>query len=219
MVNGAFDLFQQFLLRYGAAAVFGAGFLEEVVFIIPSSLVFLAAGFFLVDPGLPWGMAVLLIAVKVAFWGSLGVTFGSYVVYGFFYWGGRAAIDKYGKYFAVSWERIAALEKKFARGRADEWALFLLRATPIASMTLISAVSGFIRLPWKTFGVFTFLGTMARLFILGFLGWKFGAAYQAWAERLEVWERYSTLLLLAGAAIAAFWIYKKYLKHEKSAAD
>lgn len=209
MVDVLFGLIQQFISSYGIAAVFFVGFLEEVIFIIPSSLVFLAAGFFLVDAGLPLGAAISMIAIKVAWWGSLGVTIGSYAIYALFYWGGKAAVGKYGRYLGIGWESITKLERRFAKGHADELVLFLLRAMPIWSMTLVSAFAGLIRLPWKEFGLYTFLGTMVRLFLLGFLGWKLGAAYYHWAGWLEKAQIYGSIILLGLFVVFLIYVFRR----------
>jgi len=206
------DIIRQFLITYGMPAIFLVGFLEEIIFVIPSSTTFLAAGFFLVDPTLPLGLIVLSTVFKIAFWGSLGVTIGSFLIYGIFYWGGKAAIDKYGRYLGISWEGINRLEQKFAKGRVDEIVFVLLRASPIWSMTLISAFAGLIRWPWKKFGIYTFFGTVVRVFILGLLGWKFGVAFDYLGDRFENIELYGTIILAVFFFAMLVYVFKNCQK-------
>lgn len=205
-----FRLIEQFLVNYGLLAVFLVGLFEEIFFPIPSSLTFLAAGFFLVKPTLFWGTALFVIA-KIAFWGTLGITIGSFFIYGIFYWGGKTTVDKYGKYLAISWKDFDNLEKKFAKGRGDELIFFLLRASPIWSMTLISAFAGVIRWPWKKFSLYTFLGTLIRLLILVFLGWNFGEAYRQLGQRFEGVQFYGTIILV----VLSLGLFYYFLKKQK----
>ena len=45
MIDQYFGLIEGFLAAYGLAAVFLLGILEEIIFFLPSSLVFVAVGF------------------------------------------------------------------------------------------------------------------------------------------------------------------------------
>lgn len=207
-----FTLTREFLLNYGILAVFLIGVIEEVFFIIPSSLIFLATGFFIIDPGLSFWPALGSVLFNITVWGALGVTVGSFFVYGVAYWGGKFFIDKYGRYFGISWEEIRKVEERFSAGRADETVIFILRALPIWSITIVSAFCGLIRISWKTFGLYTFIGTAFRITILGMLGWKFGEAYQYFGEQLSAWEKYGTISLAVLGVAVLFYFYKKYAK-------
>lgn len=198
---------------HGALAVFVAGILEEVIFIIPSSLVFLGAGFLLISPDASLWSAVFASFIKIGIPASLGVTIGSLFIYGLVYAGGRPAIARFGKYVGLSWEEIEAAEKKFTAGRMDETLLFVLRALPIFPISVISAVCGLIRLPWKEFFVVTLLGAFVRAAGSALVGWGVGKEYAYYAGQFEVVEKYGLAVLVIGGIIA-YWQIKKRLNRE-----
>ena len=78
-------------------------------------------------------------------------------------------------------------------------ALFTLRALPVVPLSLISAAAGVLRLPLKTFTVWTFLGSVPRCFVLGGLGYLTRGAYEGLAANINTAES----LLSAGLAAAA----------------
>lgn len=190
------------------AVIFLVGFLEEVIFIIPSQLIFLGVGFFFIDPALPIGRELLVLVIKMSFWGALGVTLGSYLVYGLFYWGGKRFLENYGRYIGVKWEAIAKLEQKFNESWMDESVIFILRALPIWSMTVVSAFAGLIRIKWREFGLFTFLGSVVRVAALILIGWQLGELYYLAADRLGKIEIFGTLALLILSLF--FFVYYFY---------
>ncbi len=203
------SLIEAWLANYGIIAVFLLGVLEEVLFIIPSSLMFLATGFFLIDHSLSFWAALASVLWKLSFWGALGITVGSFFIYGIFYWGGKAFLDRYGRYLGISWAEVEKIEKKFSAGAKDEIAIFVLRALPFWSITIVSAFCGLIRLSWKTFGFYTFLGSAVRIAILGMAGWELGGAYDIFGGRLLQWEKYGTIFLIVAVVAIAFYFFYK----------
>lgn len=201
---------RELIAAYGALAVFGIGILEEIVFVIPSSLVFLGAGFLLIAPDVSFGSAVFQSLFTIGIPASLGVTLGSFVIYGLVYAGGKPAIARFGKYVGLTWEEIEGAEKKFIAGRMDETLLFVLRALPIFPISVISAVCGLIRLPWKEFFYVTLLGAFVRASGSALVGWGVGKEYAYYASQFEVVEKYGLIALVIGGIIA-YWQIKKRL--------
>jgi len=200
-------------------AAFLVGFLEEIFFIVPSSLIFLAAGFLAVDPGLSFWEALSVVLLGLTFWGALGVTIGSFFIYGVFYWGGKLMADKYGKYLGIKWDEIEKIERKFSAGHTDEFVVFFLRAIPIWSITIVSAFAGVIRLSWKTFAIYTLLGTAVRITVLGMVGWSLGEAYQLFADKLDKWELIGTIVLALVMIIGSWYLIKWQIKKDKMEDD
>jgi membrane protein DedA with SNARE-associated domain len=192
---------QPTIAAYGALGVFLATLLEEVVAPIPSPLVPLTAGFFL----LPADGSYLEIAWRALFLISLpvasGVTLGSSAVYGLGYWGGKPAIEKNKKWLGISWASIERTEARLTRGSGDEIALFILRLLPIVPGVAISGFCGIVRYPFKTFAVITFFGAMIRAFMLGVVGWSVGSAYQKYSEAITAVEKTGLAILIAAAAL------------------
>ena len=198
-------------MEYGSLAVFLSGLVEEILFIIPSSPLFVAVGFFMIPASLSFWPALLMVLGKMAIWGALGITIGSFLIYGLAYWGGKPLIKKYGKFIGVSWEKVEKIENQYSQTKIDELGILFFRAIPIWPITVVSVFCGAVRVSWKTFAIYTFLGTIIRVTITGMIGWYVGTAYEAIGGQFEQLELYGTIslgvLLLAG--FYYFFIIKK----------
>ena len=208
---GLKETLEIFIQTHGALAVFLVGILEEVLFVIPSSLVFLGSGFVLIPSTATFVTAFPYAVFKIGIPAAIGVTLGSLFVYGLVYAGGKPFILRYGKYFGITWEEIESAEKRFAKGYKDEVILFVLRAVPIFPISLISAVCGLVRLPWKEFLYVTFTGAFVRVVGSALVGWAVGKEYAYYAGQFEVVEKYGLIFLIA-VAIIAYWYVKKRLR-------
>ncbi len=199
--------FEQFVQLHGMFAVFVVGILEDVLFVVPSALVFMGAGFLLIPAHISFSEALPEAVLRVGLPASLGVTLGALVIYWIVYVGGKAVIDRWGKYVGVTWAAIDHIEKRFTAGYSDEIMLFLARALPIFPLSVITVFCGLIRLPWKEFTLYTFLGTAVRATGAALLGWAAGRSYIYYADQLAAVEDY-VLIGLAVAGIVLYWYYR-----------
>jgi membrane protein DedA with SNARE-associated domain len=140
----------------------------------------------------------------------VGVTIGSLLIYTLAYYLGKELIDRLGKYLGVSWENIEKAQSKFEESRSDEVILFTVRALPVVPSIAINVFCGFVRYDLRKFMVITFLGTLVRAFILGFLGWQFGSLYQTIATEISYLEEISVVVIVIALVIYFLWgEYKK----------
>jgi membrane protein DedA with SNARE-associated domain len=207
MIKQLISLIQPTIIEYGAFGVLLATLLEEIIAPIPSPLVPLSAGFFL----LPVNENFIEIANQalfvVAFPVALGITSGSLAVYGIGYWGGKPAIEKSRKWLGLNWKDLEKTKNKLIRGKGDEIILFILRALPIVPGVAISGFCGIVRYPVKTFAVITFLGAFVRASALAIIGWYVGAAYIIYSEIISKSEKYIFVALIVLAAFFIGWLY------------
>lgn len=207
MIEKFTSYIQPIVAEHGAWGVFLATLLEEVIAPIPSPLVPLLAGFFLLPADksvleIIW-LALFIIAFPVAF----GVTLGSLVVYGIGYLGGKPAIEKSQKWIGLKWAELEKIEKRLTRGRGDEIVLFVLRVLPIVPGVAISGFCGIVRYPLRTFVVITFFGALVRATALSVLGWYAGAAYAEYAETISRMEKYLLAVLIV---LVLFFVGRLY---------
>ncbi|HEY0010384.1 MAG TPA: VTT domain-containing protein [Candidatus Paceibacterota bacterium] len=207
MIEQSVTYIQSVIVAYGAWGVFWATIVEEVVAPIPSALVPLAAGFFLLPATASFPLVALesifLVAIPVA----LGISLGSAAFYAVAYYGGKPIIEKTRKMTGVSWHDIERIERKMTRGKRDEVMLFLLRLVPIIPGFALSGFCGVVRYPFSRFLVLTFLGSLLRAYGLGLLGWKTGEYYIKYVDVMDQLEGTilaATLLLLALAALGYY---------------
>ncbi len=144
------------ILQYGGWGVLVGMFLESSVVPIPSELIFVTAGALGID------------LVTITIFGTIGSTLGAAVGYYLGLKGGRPVIDKIGPYLFITHEKVSRAENFY--NRHGGWAVLVSRLVPFIPFKVFSMPSGFPRCDFKTFIVFTFLGTIPRAFILAWIG-------------------------------------------------
>lgn len=201
---------ESILLSYGALGVFIGSIVEEIIAPIPSTLVIMGTSFIVLKGAAINPETLITLLFSVVLPASIGVTIGSAVIYTLAYYLGKEFIDRWGKYLGVSWENIAKAQKKFEKGRSDEILLFTVRAVPVVPSIAINVFCGFIRYDVEKFLIITFIGTLVRAFILGFLGWQFGSLYQSISTQISYLEELSLAIIVIGIII--YFSYQKYRK-------
>src|SRR3989344_7400426 len=190
MIDTSLVAIESFLYAYGLPALFLLGFFEEVFFFIPSSLLFVALGFLMIDPHAAFASAAYTAFFDISLITSLGVTAGALVIYGIVYWGGKPVIERYGKYARMSWADILRFDRWFQKGYKDEAILVFFRAIPIFPITIVSIFCGLIRIRLWEFIWTTFIGTIPRVMVLALMGWYAGKEYARYAEQIALFEHY-----------------------------
>jgi membrane protein DedA with SNARE-associated domain len=195
-------------MDYGSLGVFLGSFIEEIIAPIPSTLVILGSSFFIMQ-GVPISLeSVFSLIIYVSIPAALGLTLGSLFLYAIGYFIGKPFITRWGKYMGFSWDDVEKTQQKFAESKNDDIALFSLRAIPVVPSIAISTFCGIIRYKIKNYIFITFLGSIVRASILGFLGWQFGRFYESIADTIAIYEDIVIIGLII--AIVAYIIYKKF---------
>ncbi len=118
------------------------------------------------------------------------------------YWigfhGGRPLLHRYQNFFRVSDEKIARGEKMFERfGPAT---VFFARF--VFGMRIIAGpLAGVLRMQWRRFFLFNFLGAALWVTVISCVGYFFG---QHWQRLLEIVGRANAVVFVAAAVIAWF---------------
>jgi len=211
MIENLIIYIQSIISTYGTWGVFFATLIEEVIAPIPSPIIPLAAGFFLLPDGVSFVETILRGAVMVALPVSIGISIGSSVVYALGFFGGRPVIEKTKKWTGINWQDIEKSEARLTRGKGDEITLFMLRVLPIIPGVAISGVCGVVRYPFKKFILITAMGSFVRACILALIGWQVGALYVHYADLVSKFEKYilGGVLLLIVIFLGYYYIVKK----------
>ncbi len=213
MVESLIHFLETNVLPWGAFGVFAASVIEEVIAPIPSALVMTMAGFIFVSGPLS-GEAVFALVFKVALPAALGVTLGSYAVYFIARFGGRFAIEKWGRFVGLYWSDIEKLQNRLSGTRKDEAIIAGARVLPIIPSVAISAFCGVLQMNvWKYF-VISFIGVFLRGLILGVLGWQTGEIFEKYAQVVSDLENY--VLISTILALAVFIMVKYKSKCQKN---
>lgn len=188
---------------HGLLAVVLGVAVETVVVPLPSPVILMAAGFILVTAGGFWQALLQSLAISVV--AGAAQTLGSYFVYGLASWGGRPLIERYERWHGVSWKEIEDFKRGFERGGKEGATLFLLRAIPVVPLSVVSGVAGVIKMDFRRFTTWTFLGTVPRNLFLAMLGWQLAGAYgklALWINSAETLVTIVVVVALAGYVLA-----------------
>lgn len=197
----------------GYIGVFYGALLEEFFYIIPSSIVQLTAGAILLsDLSWSWGLlwkSMLWIGIPA----SVGVTLGSLPYYALGYYGGKPAIEKWGKWLGVTWQSIEDLNKKLTRTWWDDVVFTGLRALPVLPSVALSVGPGIFRMPMRTYLIGSFVGTFIRATVMGFVGSRLGAGAVEFSETIERAQTIGFIFLgITALIVGYYWYQKKYRK-------
>jgi len=183
---------------HGASAVFVGVVIESVIVPIPSPLIIMGAGVFLIQPGLSWSGALVPILATIVLPGAVASTLGAFFAYLIASWGGKRLIDRYEKFLGFSFSDVMTLEKRLIT--RPGLMIFLLRALPIVPLSLISAAAGLIKMPIGPFALWTFLGSIPRCILLAYLGYFVRDSWENLAGHINKIEG----LVSAGIVVGAF---------------
>jgi membrane protein DedA with SNARE-associated domain len=145
-----------------------------------------------------WGF----VAVSVA--GTIGYLIGSLVGWAIGAYGGRPLLERHGRWFHLTPDRLDRAEAWF--DRRGDWAVFLGRVTPVVR-SFISIPAGVFRSPLGRYTVLTLVGSAIWCFAWAGVGWGVGTGYRRVHEEFR-WVDYA---VVAVVAFAAGWLLYRLL--------
>jgi membrane protein DedA with SNARE-associated domain len=200
-MNPAFDSLRAFVASYGYWAVALALLGESAGIPLPGEITLLVASFLAFSEHrlqLGWIIVVATCASTVG--GELGYVVG--------YYGGRSLLERYNGFFRVSKRALARAEKIFARYGAA--ATFFARF--IFGMRVFAGpLAGVLRMRWKVFTLFNFLGAAAWVTFIAGSGFLFG---QHWRALLRMMQRFNIAAAVI-AVIVIFFVWRKYRRERR----
>ncbi|MCE9643640.1 VTT domain-containing protein [Candidatus Parcubacteria bacterium] len=205
------------LIPLGAVGVFSAALLEQLLPLIPSSLIMLLAGFLFLSP-LPFFsldfFSTLFLTIVIPI--TIGGTLGSILFYSICYHLGKPAIERFGRYMGVSWKEIEEAENKLRNSPVDEIAFLAMTSMPILPTSIPTVLAGTLRYPLKKYLLILGAGMVVRSVLYGILGAQAGSLYHDHVALVSTLEHY-LIGILAVAVIGGFlwWSYRKYRKQSQ----
>ena len=190
------DTLFMYFARYGYFVVFFGVMLENAGVPVPGETILLAAGFFAAE-----GHFNLWTVMAIA---ALGAVLGDNAGYAIGQRAGRAALERYGRYVRLTPERLARLEKFFAR-HGDKTILFARFVTGLRVFAALLA--GAARMRWVTFALYNVAGALLWSVTITLLGFFFGQSWellQHWIGRAGEIVALAVLLILLSA-----WVWHR----------
>ncbi len=208
-----------FLLHYSYFAVFVLSFISSMGIPAGSEVAIIGGGALasgevhkLTSTGQPSSEFFHLSLVLVILLALLGEVLGSMVGYLIGLKGGRAAVDKWGKYLLLTHKDLDRAEAWFAR-RGDPFVLFG-RFIPLLR-SFISFAAGLAEMAFAKFMVFTVIGCAVWCTALSLLGYSLGSTYDSVQKKFS-YATYVVAILLVVAVAVLIWHRIRTMREERS---
>jgi membrane-associated protein len=197
MTHSILDFLRNAVVHYGYWAVGGALLLENAGVPLPGETILLMASFLAYsehDLRLPWIIAVATVVTTVG--GSLGYALGQY--------GGRPLLERYQRVFRIRQATVVRGEGLFAK--YGSVTIFFARF--VFGLRLIAGpLAGVLRMPWRKFLVWNFLGATAWVTVISGAGYLFG---QHWGRLERAVQRFDAgVAIVVVLVVAGLWWRKR----------
>lgn len=200
------------LASWIVAIISGAGYagvvllmaIESACIPLPSEIIMPFAGY-LVSIG-----KANLIGVATA--GAVGCNVGSTVAYYVAAFGGRAALERWGRYVLFSRRELERTDQFFARYGAAT--VFFGRLLPVVR-TFIAFPAGVARMPLLKFQIYTFLGSWPWCFALAYAGYLLGARWDSDPTLRKVFHDFDAVLAVVLLAALLWFVRSRWRESRK----
>src|SRR5882672_9405783 len=196
MGHTIFDFLRTFIADHGYWAVALALLCENAGIPVPGETTLLLASFLAYsEHKLDLGWIIVVATCAAAIGDNIGYALGHY--------GGRPLLERYRHFFRISQPTLERGEKLFARFGASTvfFARFIFGLRVFAG-----PLAGVLRMPWKAFALFNFLGAATWVTVIAMVGYFFG---KHWDAMEHVMGRFN--LVVGGAGVLVILIFwKKY---------
>jgi membrane-associated protein len=194
-----FHSLRTFVADYGYWAVALALLCENAGIPVPGETTLLLASFLAYsEHKLHLGWIIVI--------GTCAATLGDNLGYAFGHYGGRPLLDRYQRFFRISPATLKRGEDMFARYGAA--AIFLARFV-FGLRVFAGPLAGVLRMRWRAFALFNFLGAAVWVTCIASAGYLFG---QHWRTLGRAMQRFNIAVLIVALAVIVFlwWRYRRH---------
>lgn len=193
MTQSILDFLRDAVVHYGYWAVGAALLLENTGVPVPGETILLLASFLAYSQHelqLQWIILVATIAATLG--DNLGFTLG--------YYGGRRLLERYQTFFRIQKETLLKGERLFDRYGA----VTVFFARFVFGMRIIAGpMAGVLRMPWRKFLLFNFLGAVVWVTVISGAGYLFG---RHWDHLEQDVKRFDVVVAVCVVlALAVLW--------------
>ena len=198
------DFLRNVIVQYGYWAVGGALLLENAGIPVPGETILLLDSFLAFSEHDLQLSGIIVVATICATLGdNLGFALG--------YYGGRRLLRRYQSFFRIEKPVVERGERLFARYGS----LTIFFARFVFGMRIIAGpLAGVLRMPWKRFLLFNFLGAALWVSVISSVGYFFGRHWDRLEREIKRWDLAAAVALLL---IAAFLWWRN--RREKNGAS
>jgi membrane protein DedA with SNARE-associated domain len=146
-----------------------------------------------------WAFVVMALA------GTLGYLVGAIVGWAIGLYGGRPLLERHGRWFHLSGDKLERAERWFDRW--DDLAVLLGRVTPVIR-SFISIPAGVFRMPFWRYVILTAVGSAIWAFALAGIGYGAGRSYERFHHDFSYVE-YAVVALVVAVAGYLVWRWRQ----------
>ncbi len=199
MIQSIFDAIRGHLADHGYWTVAIALMLENIGVPVPGETILLLASFLAYSEhrlSLPY---IILVGV-------LAATFGDNVGFLIGHHGGRPLLDRYSSFFRIKPETVTRGEELFEHYGA--WTILVARF--IAGLRILAGpLAGVLRMHWRKFALFNFLGAALWVTTISTIGYFFG---KHWDKLLAVMKDVNLMLFAVAVVVGVIYWIKRHRK-------
>jgi len=129
-------------------------------------------------------------------------TLGGYLGYALGHYGGRPLLDRYQSVFRMRPATLQRGEEIFSRYGAA--AIFSSRFI-FGLRVFAGPLAGVLRMRWRDFALFNFLGAAAWATVIAGAGYLFG---QHWRSLMRTMQRFNIAVLIVAVAVILYWWWR-----------
>lgn len=193
MTDWVFSLLRGFFEEHGYWTVFVSLLLENAGIPVPGETILLFASFLAFDEQELRMRYIILVGIAAC-------TLGDNIGYLIGRRGGRRLLERYQHLFRISQSLIDQGEALFKK----RGAITIFFARFIFGMRIIAGpMAGVLRMPWKEFVIFNFLGATVWVTVISLVGYFFG---ENWERLIHVMGRVNLIIVLVVLWIALITI-------------
>jgi membrane protein DedA with SNARE-associated domain len=187
VLNRIVDHVTNLIGDHGVPAVFLLMILESACLPVPSEVIMLFAGYLVSIHKM--GLAEAVAA------GVAGNIVGSWIAWGVGMTGGRALLERHGRWVHITPARLDLADRWFMQ--RGERVVLISRCLPIIR-TFISLPAGIARMPFWRFTLYTAVGCVPWVLALTLIGVQVGSKWDEWHKRLEFLDYVVVAGIVAG---------------------
>jgi len=151
------------------------------------------------------GLSAFLVVVAAGVLGyQVGAAFGWWVGIR----GGRPYLERHGRWFHLSPERLDRAEEWFVR--YDTWAVLLGRMTPLVR-SFVSIPAGVFESPFRRYNVLTLAGNTVWCVLFASIGWALGASWDTFHQDF----RFVDYLVVLGAVVLVVLLVARFRRRSR----
>lgn len=197
MTQSIFEFLRNAVVHYGYWAVGAALLLENTGIPVPGETILLLASFLAYSQHELQLFWIIVVAIVAA---TLGDNFGFIAGY----YGGRPLLDRYQNIFRIENATLQRGERLFTRYGAAT--VFFARF--VFGLRIIAGpMAGVLRMPWKKFLTFNFIGAAVWVSVISGVGYLFG---RHWEQMENAIKRFDLAVAVgAGVVIFVLWWWNR----------